>query len=84
MDAYNAFRAGEVKKATELQALANKVIGAYFGVGGGISAVKAMMKMIGFDCGSGRLPNPPLSEEKTEQLKANLTDIGFFDFVPTR
>jgi N-acetylneuraminate lyase len=83
-DAYSAFRAGDVKKATELQALANKVIGAYFTIGGGISAVKAMMKMIGFDCGSGRRPNPPLSAEKTEKLKTALTEIGFFDFVPTR
>jgi len=84
VDAYTAFNAGDVKKATELQTRANSVIGAYFGIGGGISAVKAMMKMLGFDCGTGRRPNPPLTEEKIEQLKAALTDIGFFDFVPGR
>lgn len=84
VDAYDAFHVGEVNKATDLQALANRVIGAYFATAGGISAIKAMMKMIGFDCGAGRRPNPPLSGEKTEQLKAALDDLGFFEFVPSR
>ena len=37
------------------------------------------MKMIGLDCGAGRPPNPPFSEEKVEQLKADLDEVGFWD-----
>ena len=81
VDAYDAFRAGDVNKATDLQARANRIIGAYFASAGGMSAIKAMMKMIGLDCGAGRPPNPPFSEEKVEQLKADLDEVGFWDVV---
>lgn len=85
VDAYGAFHAGEVKKATELQAKANRVIVVLLSLGiGAVPTLKEMMKMIGFDCGSGRPPNPPVTEEQLEQLKADLEEAGFWNVVVTR
>ena len=42
------------------------------------------MRLIGFDCGSGRLPQPPLSEAAKAELKGRLDAIGFFSLAVTR
>ena len=83
INAYEAFNAGDVKKATALQAKANQIIGVYFAIGG-LSCVKAMMKLIGFDCGNARRPNTPFTEAQMEQLKAGLDKVGFWDVVDKR
>ncbi|MBI3957265.1 MAG: dihydrodipicolinate synthase family protein [Chloroflexi bacterium] len=48
---------------------------------GGVPAFKAVMKFLGFDCGSVRLPLQPLSAEKEAELKADLTRLGFFQWI---
>ena len=47
---------------------------------GGLPAFKAVMKMIGLDCGPVRLPLRTLAAEDTTALRAELDAIGFFDF----
>lgn len=42
------------------------------------SALKATMKLSGFDCGPNRLPLQPLTDSELAELKAELESIGFF------
>jgi len=48
---------------------------------GGVPAFKTVMKFLGFDCGPVRLPLLPLSAEKEAALKADLTSLGFFQWI---
>lgn len=48
-----------------------------------IPAQKAVMKMLGFDMGPCQLPLEALSDEQYNALHCQLTDIGFFKFLPT-
>jgi len=48
--------------------------------GGGVRGGKAIMKLIGIDCGSCRLPIKPFSVEEYDKLKGDLDAINFFDF----
>ena len=48
---------------------------------GGLAAQKAIMRMIGVDCGPVRLPLRPLGCVEYEELKARLIDLGFFEVV---
>jgi N-acetylneuraminate lyase len=83
VDAYDAFNAGDVDRASELQGMGNRAIEAFLSFQS-ISALKEMMTLIGFDCGSGRRPQRPLSGEEKGLLKERLEQIGFFDFAITR
>ncbi len=47
---------------------------------GGQVACKAIMKMIGVDCGPPRLPLRPLSDAQCEQMRMELDDLGFFEY----
>ena len=47
----------------------------------GLSAMKAVMKMLGVDCGPARPPAQPITEEQCSKLEQDLTEIGFFDFA---
>lgn len=46
-----------------------------------IAAQRAIMKMLGYDLGDARLPLVPLSAEKINELKADLTKAGFFELL---
>ena len=48
--------------------------------GGGVRGGKAIMKLIGIDCGSCRLQIKPFSVEEYDKLKGDLDAINFFDF----
>ncbi len=48
---------------------------------GGVPAFKAVMKFLGFDCGPVRLPLQSLTPQKEEELKADLTRLGFFQWI---
>ena len=45
-----------------------------------LPAFKAMMQIIGLDCGPIRLPHITLSAEQTENLSAAMEVIGFFEW----
>jgi N-acetylneuraminate lyase len=48
---------------------------------GGLPALKAMMKMIGMDCGPPRLPLRPLGDAEAQRLDAELRQMGFFEWA---
>lgn len=47
----------------------------------GFSGQKAVMKMVGLDCGPTRLPLAPLSNEEFDQLHRELDEAGFFTWI---
>jgi N-acetylneuraminate lyase len=73
-----AFAKGDVAGAREKQAEINAVISIFVRYGG-LAAGKAMMKMIGLDCGPVRLPLRPLSEQRQAKLQSELEQVFFFD-----
>jgi len=76
---WKAFEAGDLASAQADQARAVEFI-ATFTRHGGLPAAKAMMKMIGLDCGPVRLPQRNLTARQCDQLKAELEQIGFFEY----
>ena len=71
-----AFNAGDIETARSLQFLAIQII-AVMNRRGGLAAGKAMMKMIGYDCGPVRAPLQNLSPEALESLTRELKAVGF-------
>jgi N-acetylneuraminate lyase len=71
-----AFKAGDLETARRFQAQAVEVI-AVMSRRGGLPAAKAIMKLIGLDCGPVRPPLQTLSPSAFESLKQELHAIGF-------
>lgn len=74
-----AFERGHLDEAQRYQALSAqmaRLISSY----GGLSALKAMMKLIDLDCGSSRLPFIALEPDVIEKLRTEMQSIGFFDW----
>jgi N-acetylneuraminate lyase len=44
-------------------------------------AMKAVLAMLGLDCGPCRLPHPRLDERDVQDLRRDLDEIGFFDWA---
>jgi N-acetylneuraminate lyase len=74
-----AFSEGDLASAQAHQARANSMISVFLRFGG-LIAGKAIMKMIGLDCGPARLPLRSLSDSKAKELRSELESVGFFDF----
>jgi N-acetylneuraminate lyase len=72
-----AFDQGDLATAQAKQAAANAVIQIFIRHGG-LPAGKAIMKMIGLDCGPTRLPLRTLDDRQQAQLRAELEAAGFF------
>jgi N-acetylneuraminate lyase len=75
-----AFDAGDMDGARSEQARAVEMIEILTKAGGPLSCGKAVMKMLGVDCGP---PRPPLrspSGEEAAALRAELERIGFFEY----
>lgn len=75
------FRAGEIAAAAQLQQYSVKIVEVIIRHGGGVRGGKAIMKLLGIDCGSCRLPLSPFTEAEYVQLKGELEEIGFFEHV---
>jgi N-acetylneuraminate lyase len=71
-----AFEAGQLETARRLQSQAIQII-AVMSRRGGLAAGKAMMKMVGLDCGPVRAPLQNLSREALESLTRELDYVGF-------
>lgn len=71
-----AFAAGDLETARQFQMQAIQVI-AIMSRRGGLAAGKAMMKLIGLDCGPVRAPLQNLSAEAFESLARELERVGF-------
>src|SRR5262249_33673457 len=71
-----AFNANDIETARSLQFMAIQII-SVMNRRGGLAAGKAMMKMIGYDCGPVRAPLQNLSPEALESLTRELKAVGF-------
>lgn len=71
-----AFNAGDLETARKVQLQAIQII-TVMNRRGGLAAGKAMMKMIGYDCGPVRAPLQNLSTEALESLTRELKAVGF-------
>ncbi len=75
-----AFFAGDIAKAMDLQARCNQVIYAILQAGG-LGAFKAAMRLIGQDCGRPRLPLPTPDAEQERAFASKLEAIGFSELA---
>lgn len=76
-----AFRAGDIAAAAALQQYSVKIVEVIIKHGGGVRGGKAIMRLMGVDCGSCRLPLAPFTEAEYTELKAELEAIDFFNHV---
>jgi len=70
---------GDLETARRWQARAARMVDIHLRHGG-LPAFKATMRLVGVDCGPVRLPLRALSPGAVEALRAELEEIGFFDW----
>ena len=75
------FRAGDIAAAAALQQYSVKIVEVIIKHGGGVRGGKAIMRLMGVNCGSCRLPLAPFTEAEYTELKAELEAIDFFNHV---
>jgi N-acetylneuraminate lyase len=75
-----AFERGDLDQARKHHSLAIEMIRICLRCHG-LPAFKAVMKLLGMDCGPNRLPLETLTPDKVESLKQELDAIGFFDWA---
>ena len=76
------FKLGNFDAAEKKQQKCNEIIESIFENGGPMIAGKAIMKLVGIDCGPCRLPLTNLSEKSLLKLKNVLKEKGFFALNP--
>lgn len=74
----DAMNKGDLQKARELQQKSIEVVKVIIKYGGGVRGGKAIMNLIGIECGDCRLPITPFSDKEYESLKKDLADLNFF------
>ena len=74
-----AWEAGDLEKARELQNYAQDVIDVICHFRGNIVGGKRIMKLIGLDLGPNRTPFRNVTDEEEKQLRAELEAIDFFN-----
>jgi len=81
---YNAlieeFKKGNLAEAQRLQYISVEMVRVIV-KHGGLRAQKAMMKLIGLDCGNVRFPLNPFKEHEYKLLEADLKSVGFFEWA---
>lgn len=77
---WDAFAAGDLAAARDLQMKSARLVRALVSAGGGVPAGKAIMKLTGLDCGPCRAPLAGMDEAQLPVLRENLEAIGFFDY----
>jgi N-acetylneuraminate lyase len=77
---YACFENGELAEAMEWQKKGNKVIETMYKYNF-MSGMTEAMRVLGFDCGSLRLPLSPLAEGQREVLMADLQALGFAELA---
>lgn len=76
----DAWARGDLEEARLWQSRAVAVIRCIVGRHGP-SGQKAVMKLVGVDCGPTRLPLPPLHSEQLDLLQKELQALGFFEWI---
>lgn len=74
---FEAVEKGDWQKARELQQKSIEVVKIIIKYGGGVRGGKAIMNLMGIDCGDCRLPIPPFTEQEYKNLKEDLKKIDF-------
>lgn len=74
-----AWKAGDLERARELQNFAQQVINVICHFRGNIVGGKRIMKLIGLDLGPNRTPFQNVTPDEESQLKRELEEIGFFE-----
>ena len=77
---FNALADGDLEEARRQQSHAQAIVRAFFPYGPR-AAQKAIMSMVGLDCGPARLPVAPLNSSQADALRNDLKAIGFFEWV---
>ena len=77
----NAYDAGDMTLAQELQEKANAMIAVLIKHGGSPAVGKAFMKYIGLDCGGVRSPLQSLTDAQYQQLAADADAVGLREFA---
>ena len=77
-----AFEKGDLAGARLWQARALEMLEAMLGTCGRAS-LKAMMSMVGIDCGPARRPVEPATPEQLSNLRNRLEGMGWFDWINT-
>ncbi|WP_167616690.1 dihydrodipicolinate synthase family protein [Maribellus sediminis] len=77
----DAFNSGDLASARMYQAKSVEFIEILIRYGGGVIGGKPVLKMLGLDCGPLRAPAHNLSEEKFDQYKKELENLGFFNWI---
>jgi len=80
VDAYNAFRSGDVRGAEALQAKINWTVSAFLSFPS-LGAVKEIMRLLGFEVGKPRPPLPSLTDVQRGRLREMLEEISFFEWA---
>lgn len=76
-----AFDAGDLDRARDLQRTARQMIRILAGAAGGfLPAAKRVMAMVGVDCGPVRPPLRPLTPDEAEAVRRGLDALGFDAF----
>ena len=75
-----AFDAGDLKTAQNLQARSQAFINVLVRYRGNVVGGKRIMKFLGLDLGPNRIPIQNITHEEETQLKADLEEIGFFEY----
>lgn len=75
-----AWQAGDMQTAGVYQARSVQLVRTFIPYGG-IAGQKAIMSLIGLDCGPSRLPNKALAPAHLATLKTELDTIGFFEWA---
>ena len=74
-----AWKAGDLEKARELQNFSQEVINVICHYRGNIVAGKRIMKLIGLDLGPNRVPFQNMTDEEEARMKSELEAIDFFN-----
>lgn len=75
---FEAMKKGDIETARRLQKKSIEVVEVIIKYGGGVRGGKAIMNLIGIECGQCRLPITPFSEAEYKSLKEDLTKLSFF------
>lgn len=75
----DAWNAGEIEKARELQNFSQAVINVIVNFRGNIVGGKRIMKLIGLDLGKNRTPFQNMTDEEELSMKEQLEEINFFN-----
>ena len=74
----DAMKKGDIAKARSLQMKSIEIVKIIIKYGGGVRGGKAIMNLIGIDCGTCRLPITSFSKHEYNMLKNDLLQIDFF------